>query len=276
MAEQNPLPTSHTQQSEDRCGLSHHDFPLPCKIAYGNLADDVFNYENMCILVGQNSVSTKNFGSTRDVCWKYPYANVTSKRIPNLYGIAEEASRSREGTIEIRSPPLYILGPTVVTLITQYGIGKSVEENTYAQRIIKSCTDDHHVNKLKCDTNENRLKNFKECLTTLSDELLSKYCDYISAVVIPGGIGRSGRLDEVWLCQYLPLIGEFAINIRPTGKDVILACNSSYMRIMEEKYIKDTQKSKASVFSFKKLKCLPQADPRQYIPSQKILRSDSY
>ena len=119
------------------------------------------------------------------------------------------------------------------------------------------CTEENHVNKLKCDTRSFRLKHFKQCLSHLNQQLLSVSYNHITHVVIPCGIGRSGRIDETWLTEYLPLIGELTANLHHTGINFVLVCNGSYMSILEHKYNKDSTHHETFTFNFQKLKCLP-------------------
>ena len=86
-----------------------------------------------------NSVGCKNYGLTADLVEKYPYSDLAGRRYcdSDLKCIAREKDRSLEGLCIVRSAPLYIKGPKIATLVTQYGLGKPYEENGLAQRIVK-------------------------------------------------------------------------------------------------------------------------------------------
>ena len=39
----------------------------------------------------------------------------------------------------ICTPPLYLDGPKIATLVAQYGLGEPYKENKLAQRIVRNC-----------------------------------------------------------------------------------------------------------------------------------------
>ena len=112
--------------------------PTHCNIMHNLLTDEVFNNDSTCIILNQNSVSYRNFGRCLDVVEKYSYSDVAGLRTPDFYMkmYARYEDRDAEGECIFTSPPHYIQGPTVCTLITQYGIGRSIEDNNITQKII--------------------------------------------------------------------------------------------------------------------------------------------
>ena len=189
------------------------------------------------MVINQNAVSCKNYGVSDDVSRKYSYADVAGARYscPILEYLACERDRSLEGSTYVHSPPFYRQGPTIATLITQYGVGHSIEENTYAQKLLRTCPQESFTNRLRQDTTENRITYFNRSLFKLSVRMKSDEFDHVKTVVIPVGIGRRGKADEVWLTRYLPIISIFAEDIDKSGKECGLICNESYLKFLERK-----------------------------------------
>ena len=66
---------------------------------------------------------------------------------------------------------------------------------------------------LQNDKEVDRQENFKKCLITLQREAIKPENQDISIYVFPIGIGRSDKIDDVWVKCYLPTIKEFAENM---------------------------------------------------------------
>ena len=267
MAEVGPSTSTHKENLPIN---KKKDFNLPCHLTYGSLSDTKFNKEHMCIVVSLNSITTKNFGCAYNLFKKYPYADIVGMRYSdNIFNnIAHEESQSPPGSVEICPPPIYLPAPTIASIVSQFGIGLPFEENKYAQKIANGCNDVKLVRNLSEDTAENRIKHFNRCLINLADELKTNHTKYLSVVIFPVGIGRRGRVDNIWLKYYLPLIGEFATDMQTYGKDCILVCNASYLRVLEKKYCE--QSDYESNFSFQKLCSLPLVSIDDYLFTTKI------
>ena len=149
------------------------DFTLHFKLAHGRIADDIFNKQHICIVVSTNSITCKNFGMVRDIVQKYPYADVAglSYSHPGWGDTAVLEDRSPEGSVYINQPPIYQHGATVATIISQYGIGECVEENTRAKEIIEKSADILYTSRLRHDTLQNRITYFDKSLFKLSLQL---------------------------------------------------------------------------------------------------------
>ena len=85
------------------------------------------------------------------------------------------------------------------------------------------------TSRLAADTMVNRVKYFQKCLFSLSSQLKTgeEYRN-ISKIVFPAGIGRRGRVDEIWLSRYLPLIGAFACDMHKSSKEIVIIINARY------------------------------------------------
>ena len=212
------------------------------KLAHSRISEDEYNNEDVLIVVSSNSVSCKNFGLTRDVVQKYPYADVAGIRRPphTWHNTAVLEDRSPEGSVYINQPPIYRSGPTVATLITQYGVGKSVEENPYAKQIIERSGDFLYTSRLENDTLQNRIIYFDKCLLKLASYLKKDEFNHIKRVVIPAGIGRQGKMDNIWLTKYLPILGNFAGDIHQFGKVCIVLTSDEYLKFTESR-VKNSQ-----------------------------------
>ena len=227
------------------------------KLAFGHLSDDTFNNPEFCVVIIQNSVSLRNFGAADDIVRKYNYADVAGHRhpCPVLQYFARVEDRSREGSVHINNPPIYTDGPVIATLITQYGIGRAIEENVIAKKMIKNCVDLSVISHLEDDTVENRIIYFNKCLFNLAKQITKPECSYIKKVILPVGIGRRG-VDDVWLTKYMPIIYAFANDVGTTGKEVVLVVNKSYLNHLEKKYEAVNNLASESFEKFKGLRVL--------------------
>ena len=212
------------------------------KLAHSRISEDKYNNEDVLIVVSSSSVTCKNFGLTRDVVQKYPYADVAGNRRPpcTWYNTAMLEDRSPEGSVYINQPPIYRSGPTVATLITQYGVGKPVEENPYAKQIIERSGDVLYTSRLENDSLQNRIIYFDKCLLKLASYLKNSEFNHIKRVIIPAGIGRQGKMDNIWLTEYLPILGNFAGDIQQMSKQCIVLTSDEYLKFTENR-VKNTQ-----------------------------------
>ena len=225
--------------SEEKMG----ECTLHFKLIHGRISDDIFDKEHVCIVNSNNSIGCKNFGITRDIVQKYPYADIAGLRFPQpgWGSIAALEDRSPEGNVYINQPPIYRQGSaTVATIITQYGIGACVEENMYAKEIIERSGDMLYTSRLKCDTLQNRIIYFDKSLFNLSTQLKKPEFDHIKQVIIPAGIGRRGKMDNIWLRRYFPIISSFAEDIHTAGKLCILLTSDDYLKFTEKRIRKSS------------------------------------
>lgn len=235
---------------------------LHCKLMYGSISADTFNETNVCILTTQNSVSCKNFGSTYDVVQKYNYANIAGLRYscPVMKYFATLEDRSPEGDVYINTPPIYTTGPAIATLITQYGIGREIEENNIAQKLVKSCSDMMITSRLSADTLLNRLRYFNKAIYNLATQMKKPEYDHIKKFIIPAGIARRGRVDELWLTKYIPIISAFASDMNKYGKEVIIVINEEYLNTLENRFKDSNEISKPYFECLKDLTVLSESD----------------
>ena len=208
-----------------------------CKLVYSYLSDPVLRQKHLCLVTAANAISCKNFGCNKDIVQNYPYADVAGRRYTKpgcSYSCVKD--RGVVGSAILNLPPNeeYSNLPLIATLITQYGIGKSIETNEYAKKSVQYSLDIEHVNSLRNDTEEQRLCNFSISLAQLKELLNSSERDYIQYVIFPLGIGRSGNIDEVWLGYYLPSILAFSKEIQ--GKTVCFAVNEEVFVNLDHKY----------------------------------------
>ena len=249
-------PTPSTNVSGEISSYDQENFLHPCKLVYGSLSNSKFDKDTICIVVPQNAVSCHNYGCTYDIVRKYSYANVAGLRRPcpvtKCYSVLED--RSPEGCIYIKSLPIYTNGPTVATLITQYGMGKHIEANDFARKLVKNCSDLTITPRLANDTLENRVSFFNTAMYKLAVQMRESEYDSIKHIIIPVGIGRRGRVDGIWLTKYSAVISAFAKDMLHQGKEVVLVINESYLNVLKKRY--ENLDNVESVF-FNKLNELP-------------------
>lgn len=208
-----------------------------CKIIFGSLTSPVYKQRGICIVTATNAVACKNFGVMKDVVEAYPYADVAGMRYTKpgaSYACQRDRSVTGTAILNTSTLDLYVDNPVVATLITQYGIGKSIENNPYARNSVQYSQDLHHVNGLREDTEERRLHHFHSALTNLKDKLNDQKFDHVQHVLFPLGIGRRGRIDAKWLAYYLPSI--FAFNQELEGRTVYIVAGEKLFSSLEEKH----------------------------------------
>ena len=186
-------------------------FP-PCNITYGRLADEEFNSPEYCLLVSQNCVTYRNFGCTADIVQRYPYSDVAGLRTPDPYrkAYAIQEHRGVEGRALIKTPETGAEGPTVATLLTQFGIGRAIEDNNISQKIVLYCQEKEISSRLNQDTKERRIIYFKKGICQLSKLPQDARYNKVRHIIVPVGIGMSGVVNDLWLKKYLPIIYAFS------------------------------------------------------------------
>ena len=202
------------------------------------LTDEIFNKENTCIILNQNSISLNSYGRCLDMANKYNYSDVAGMRKQDktwrFYARPED--RDEEGACILKNPPHYTSGPVVCTLITQYGIGRPVEENNVAAKVIKASPNTDLSRRLSRDSQERRIYLFKHALSKLSFHLSSSRYTQVKNLIIPVGIGRAGKADKVWLEKYLPIIHAFSLEMEKIGKKTILTLTERVRQLLDEEF----------------------------------------
>ena len=240
--------------------LPKSTFMKKAKLMYVNVADEILNSTSTCIILNTNAVSFKNFGRLASIVEKYPYADVAGRRQPSetIDFYARKEDIGVEGEAVVSTPPVYSEGPTVITLVSQFGIGRPINENKIAKKMSEKCPDSEIRKKLKADTEVNRISYFKDCIQNAKSKL-EKMND-VKKIVIPVGISRSGNADPCWLCEYLPSIHELANEMNKLKKEVIIAASETYMNSLAEEYEKKKPVLKSAFDEFKSLQVLKEED----------------
>ena len=153
---------------------------------------------------------------------------------------AQYLDRDQEGECIFSTPPHYVQGPTVCTLITQYGIGRPVEENNIAKKIIENSRSKQLVERLSEDSLERRIHIFNLAMTRMAALMRSSARHHIKTIVIPVGIARAGMVDKVWLTKYLPIIYDFSLKMKKLSKEVIITMSRSLLNILDDEIKGDT------------------------------------
>ena len=195
-----------------------------------HISDEKLNQEEVMLVYAVNSVGCKNYGLNADLVEKYPYCDFAGRRYcdSDLKCVAQECDRTPEGLCFVRTPPLYIKGPKIAVLVTQFGIGKPYEENNLARKIVVNCTQETFVRHLRRDSSDNRLIYFNNALKSLSASLKSNAHPDTTKVILPIGIGCS-VVSERWLCRYYEIIKKFAQEISQTGIHCYIAVRKNYL-----------------------------------------------
>ena len=209
-----------------------------CNAMYAYLTNEVFNDDDTCIVLNQNSVSYRNFGRCSNAVDKYPYGDVAGLRKPDQHIkiYAQYEDRGIEGECIIKSPPLYVKGPTIATLITQYGIGRAFENNNIAQKIVNNSRNKDIATHLSRDSDERRNYWFKHAIFNMGVLLSSPTYDHIKNIIIPAGIGRTGQVDDEWLSHYLPTIHKFSLDMEKYNKKVIILLSERIRQELDEEF----------------------------------------
>ena len=225
----------------------------------GYVSDEKLNQEEVLLVHAINSVGCKNYGLTADIVDKYPYAETAGRRYcdSDLKCIAREEDRTPEGSCLIRPAPLYIKGPKIASLVTQFGLGRPYEENRLTQKIVRNCGQESFAKHLRHDTSDNRLIHFNNALKSLSASLKTSTCQDTNKVVLPIGIGCSG-VSEKWLCRYYEIIKKFAQDISHNGIHCYIAVRKQHLYAID-RYVSKRCSQKAQL-QLKELKSLAWKD----------------
>ena len=225
----------------------------------GYVSDEKLNQEEVLLVHAINSVGCKNYGLTTDIVDKYPYAETAGRRYcdSELKCIAREEDRTPEGSCLIRPAPLYIKGPKIASLVTQFGLGRPYKENRLAQKIFRNCGQESFAKHLRHDTSDNRLIHFNSALNSLSASLKTSIYQDTNKVVLPIGIGCSGE-SEKWLCRYYEIIQKFAQDISHKGIHCYIAVRKQHLYAID-RYVSKRCSQKAQL-QLKELKSLAWKD----------------
>lgn len=185
------------------------------------MTDRQFFDHNVCLVSAINATAYKTSGIAKDLVEIYPYANLFEDR-KQLYNLNRTiwCDRPTVGSVIVKEPPIKSNYPYVVGLVTQFGLGDSVDYNAVAKYFVGNSKDMHYVNGLMSDTQENRRDYFKKCLSQLADYIMQNR--NIKKVIFPTGIGRRGRMDHEWRTQYEPELKNFAHHLDLNDIEVVL------------------------------------------------------
>lgn len=199
------------------------------KLLKDRIVSPIYESRSICIVNSTNAITCKDFGFNKILTTTYPYCHVAGLRYSDdKTGTALKESRGREGSLEFNFLRKEFNSPYIATLITQYGIGLPFEENEIAQKCFRYTMDSDHARRLRCDTSNDRIKYFEDCLLKLTCELVREENECIKYVFLPAGIGRGGRLDTVWFNYYLPIIKHMSNILNKNKKQVCLAISDNY------------------------------------------------
>lgn len=208
-----------------------------CKVVLGSISSLAFKRNSTCLVTATNSVTCKNFGLAKDLVSAYPYGDVAGLRYTKP-GVSYACERDRgvAGTAILSrgEDEKDMEKPVICTLVSQYGIGDSIERNVYAQASVQYSSDVHHVNNLRKDTEDGRLDNFSAALRDMKDALSRSEYDFVKYVLLPAGIGRRGQIDKLWLSYYLPCISSMSGALK--GKTVCIVIHQDVFSTLGSRY----------------------------------------
>ena len=192
------------------------------KLYIGDALERVFHAKNVCIIVNGHSSGIEPYGMAGRVYNIHPFGDVitTRRRLFNLERAIKE-DRPPTGSVFLRRPysfPEHTC-PSIATCITQFGYGRPYDERD-AKKILSK--DQHFVQNLEKDVVQKRIENFKHCMEALTQEAIKKENKDLDLFLIQAGMGRGGRMDDVWLTSYLPIIEEFANHLKMYDIRVVL------------------------------------------------------
>ncbi len=202
---------------------------FPIKVVRGRATDRQYCRGDTCIVYQVNAISCEPYGIVKDLHECYPHEGVIASRRPLTF-VARAIKEHRDvpGEIIIQPPSMEEdYGedareelPTLVAVVSQFGWGPAFEGTEAAVCKLEMSKDGHYVEGMKKDTEDCRLQYFKQCMKKLLNFVLG--CDTLKQVIIPAGLGRRGRPDNVWKLAYLPSIQALATRLSAVGKSVTL------------------------------------------------------
>ncbi|XP_064114804.1 uncharacterized protein LOC135221013 isoform X2 [Macrobrachium nipponense] len=186
-----------------------------------------------------NCVAVKPHGLSETMANRYPYSNpYSSRRSIGALNRAHKEDRAVPGTINVRRSNRNSRDPVVVNMFGQYYMGQSIESNQHTLKIFSELQgksrneraessggynepqagDDDLLKGLLSDTQENRIRWFRECLGKLVSELPKMD---VKRVIFPYKIG-CGLAGGNWERDYFPAIKDFVSEVTKIEIKVII------------------------------------------------------
>lgn len=199
-------------------------------VEIGRLTDSVYKTGNNVLVYATNSAAIKPFGLASDMSDVYPYGcpHLRRKRMYPGLDRCRLVDRQPPGYVNFTQAPANTdvnkTWPGIACIITQYGIGKSIEHNQIAKDIAQRSRDFRHVNELMNDTEENRQLAFTSaiksivCALTQDESNAKRYKN----IILPAGIGRANFVDIIWKRNYLESIRWMASMLQEYNMSVVL------------------------------------------------------
>ncbi len=203
--------------------------PNPCYpiiTTNGRVTSRIYHRRDTCIVYQVNAVSCNLYGIAKDLNACYPHEHaVSSRHRLSFVDRAIRWDRDVPGNILIQHPvrgaqetsedgEIESTLPTLIAMVTQFGY-KPFDNTKETNDRLNQSRDFHYVEGVKNDIYENRLIYFKECINKLVSYVTNS--KFIKQVVIPAGLGQSGRCDTKWNNVYLPIIHSAAIELNASG-----------------------------------------------------------
>ncbi|XP_068228533.1 uncharacterized protein [Palaemon carinicauda] len=218
---------------------SQQDAPLIFQ--EGDITADIYRSSKNIIVQICNCVAVRPHGLSQEMAHKYPYSNSYSTRRPiGSLNRADIEDRAEPGTIAVCRSERSSRDPVVVNMFGQFYMGKNVKSNRHSQLILSttenqlesgnnheqsserykksSKSDEHLVNGLLKDTQENRIFWFQQCLRELAVVLPGMDSQRI---IFPYKIG-CGLAGGDWEKDYFPAIQKFVSDIAEYKIKVII------------------------------------------------------
>ena len=198
----------------------------------GDPTDGCFQREDTAVVFAINSIAIKTVGNTERILKAYAYGDCVSVR-GQLYSLprAIRKDRAHVGTIVCKKPGEGKSLPAVISLVTQYNFGKPVEENSIAQSMLETSKDYDFKRGLENDTALGRISNFKRAMRALSDFAKDKANEKYAVYAFHCGIGRGGKMDDIWVEEYLPALKMFAEDVIEYGITVLITTAIDFSEI---------------------------------------------
>lgn len=193
----------------------------------GRLCDDHFNKPENFLIYPVNSIACNYTGAAKDLNAIYAHENVYSRR-QRLYNLSRAVMKCRDepGSLIVQPPHQGdMTSPHLIACVTQFGWGSSIDVNEIAKQSVSSSRDKHYVAGLIQDTTVNRRQYFQSCMKKLTT-LAMGHKD-VEKLILPEGIGCSGKVNDEWEDNYLPVIRAMAGRLRPFGIQTVLVSDGS-------------------------------------------------
>ncbi|XP_068230484.1 uncharacterized protein [Palaemon carinicauda] len=222
--------------------------PMTLEFHKADLMQDAYQSSTTVLAQVVDCASMRPFGVVRVTADKYPFSNpYSARKSVGAFNWACPDTRSAPGTLAIyRSKKKK--NPIVVNMFSRFYKGQVIEHNALRQNLVSQLrrvsrnereqglkSDDHFIEGLERDTQENRVKWLQQCLQKLARFVLRAGSE---KVVFPYVIGSDLSLDD-FEKHHVPAIKNFFDKVSGSRINVVVLNLGEDVNMQERSELQD-------------------------------------